>query len=113
VRNQSRLFKTFIANRVPVAEIKITHAVFQYKNVKKQKVVVTVSNITSNSVVISPKTVIGELQPVTIDDWSSEKSSEPEVDVLQKVHIGTDSTLVCSGKDCLICCVTPGFFFNL
>ena len=62
--------------------VEITPAVIQYKNVKTQNVVVTVSNIISNAVVISPKSVIGELQPVTIDDRSSEKSSEPEVDVL-------------------------------
>ena len=47
--------------------VDITPALVNYSFSKGQLIVVNISDLTTNSVVISPKTVICELQPATIE----------------------------------------------
>ena len=54
-------------------------------------IAVTLSNITSNSVVIDPKCINGKLQYVTIDTVSDD-CSDSDVDVLTQVHMGEDGS---------------------
>jgi len=75
----------------------------------RQNVVVTVSNITSNAVVISPKSVIGELQSVT----SLLRKVQSLKLMCCRKFILTLIVPFCSGKDCLICCVNPRNLFQL
>ena len=53
--------------------IKITPAVIQYQHRNNGEIMVNISNLTTNSVTISPKAIIGEVQPVTIDESVFEK----------------------------------------
>jgi len=71
--------------------VEITPAVVQLNNKKHQNIVVTLSHITSNVVVIAPRCVIGELQPVTVDTVSDD-CSDSDVDVLNQVHMCEDSS---------------------
>ena len=48
--------------------IDIAPSVINYDNTKNAEVVVNVTNLTTNSIVISPKSVLCEIQPVTIDE---------------------------------------------
>lgn len=69
--------------------IDIGPGVIQYNSQGKQLVEVTLSNLSTNSVNISPKAIIAELQPVEVESFLSEEM-EPELktnDVLSKVKI--------------------------
>ena len=48
--------------------IDIAPSVINYDNTKNAEVLVNVTNLTTNSIVISPKSVLCEIQPVTIDE---------------------------------------------
>jgi len=71
--------------------VEITPAVVQFNNKKQQNIAVTLANITSNVVVIAPRCVIGKLQSVTVDTVSDD-CSDSDVDVLNQVHMGEDSS---------------------
>ena len=48
--------------------VDVTPTVIQYKNKNNQEVVVNLSNLTTNTVVINPKAILCEIQPVTVTD---------------------------------------------
>ncbi len=56
--------------------IDITPSVVQYKNQRNTEVLVNVTNLTTNTVTISPKAVLCELQPVTVDASVFNKTQE-------------------------------------
>jgi len=74
--------------------VDIGPAVVRYEYGKNSNITVNLSNLTSNVVTISPKEIIGELQPVTVDNSGIDQIEveEPEVDPLQQITIGTDVT---------------------
>lgn len=74
--------------------IDITPAIIDYEFGRTKAVDITVSNITTNSVVISPKEVLCELQPVKIEDVSNEAEGDTKHDsVLDQVNIDTNKKL--------------------
>ncbi len=48
--------------------IDVTPSVIQYDNTRNRKLLVNLTNLTTNTVTISPKAVICELQPVSIEE---------------------------------------------
>ena len=76
--------------------IDITPTVIQYDNRKNTEVMVNLSNLTTNTVVISPKSILCEIQPVKIDTSNYERHSEDNADeqhnVLDDIHIETNLT---------------------
>lgn len=74
--------------------IDITPGIVNYDKEKNRQLIITVSNLTTNSVVISPRSILCELQPVKIED---KIVNEPEDnsfhDVIGKVTIDTSNYL--------------------
>ena len=58
--------------------IDVTPAVIQFENGKKKYVEVTLSNLTTNTVTISPRAVICEIQPVSVTEEVFDKIADPD-----------------------------------
>ena len=71
--------------------IDITPTVIQYKYKANGEVDVNCSNLTTNSITISPKAILCEVQPVTVDESVFDTKLTPEqneqVEALLKKHI--------------------------
>ena len=50
------------------SSVDITPAVIQYEYKKNKEVIVNVTNLTTNSVAITPKSILCEMQPVKVDE---------------------------------------------
>ena len=73
--------------------IDITPSVITYDTKKNAEVMVNVVNLTTNSVVISPKTILCEVQPVVVDKAVFDKiEDETKSNVLDEVHVNTELT---------------------
>ena len=73
--------------------IDITPSVITYDTKKNAEVLVNVVNLTTNSVVISPKTILCEVQPVVVDKAVFDKiEDETKSNVLDEVHVNTELT---------------------
>ena len=73
--------------------IDVTPTVIQYNNRKNTEMLVNLSNLTTNTVVISPKAILCELQPVKIDRSSCEDNKEKHQtseNILEEIHIETN-----------------------
>lgn len=75
--------------------IDITPTVLNYRSGRRQTLTVNLSNLTSNSVVISPKAILCEIQPVDIEQGKLEndeirKTAEKS---LSEIHVDTGDTL--------------------
>ena len=73
--------------------IDITPEVINYEHGKNKVVNVTISNVTTNSVVISPKTILCELQPVKVEDIEDHVESVQDHEILKQIHIETNKKL--------------------
>ncbi|XP_041369658.1 uncharacterized protein LOC121383631 [Gigantopelta aegis] len=72
-----------------VSDLEITPTVVQYRYRDNQEIDIQLSNTTTRTVVIAPRAVICELQPVTIEDEALEEFS-PDASHLSKVTLSTD-----------------------
>lgn len=74
--------------------IDITPAVVYCDTASKQDIVVTLSNLTTNTVNIAPRAIIAELQSVTVDD-TVYKDIEPQQNdnIWENIHIGEDLSI--------------------
>ena len=73
--------------------VDLTPTVIHFTHGCKKEILVNVSNLTTNTVNISPRAVIAELQPVTIDDSVYEDiESGSRNNPLQDIHIGDGLT---------------------
>ena len=73
--------------------VDISPEVINYVHGKTKVVNVTISNVTSNSVVISPKAILCELQPVKVEDMEDHLGNVEENEILKQVHIDTNKKL--------------------
>ena len=68
--------------------IDITPSVITYDNSKNAEVIVNLTNLTTNSVVISPKSILCEIQPVTVDATVYDKiENETMEKIFEEIHI--------------------------
>ena len=68
--------------------IDITPSVITYDKTKKADVIVNITNLTTNSVVISPKSILCEIQPVTVDESVYHKIENEALEkVFENIHI--------------------------
>lgn len=73
--------------------VDITPSVINYSYKKNNEIFVNISNITTNSVTISPKEVLCEIQPVTIDEFVFEKlESKNKSKIFEEIHIDSELT---------------------
>lgn len=69
----------------------ITPAVITYTYGKNGLVEVQISNVTTSTLIIPPRAILCELQPVSVDmTYQLSKSEEPSESVLNKVSVETD-----------------------
>ena len=73
--------------------IDITPEVINYEHGKNKVVNVTISNVTTNSVVISPKTILCELKPVKVEDIEDHIESVEDHEILKRIHRDTNKKL--------------------
>ena len=72
--------------------IDITPAIVHFDS-GRQEIVVNLTNLTTNTVNIAPRSILAELQPVTVDESVHDDSgSHYTHDVLQDLHIGHELT---------------------
>jgi len=70
--------------------IDIASGVIHYNYKKNDKVTVNISNLTTNTVTISPKAIIAEIQPVDVDQTVLDDLNDdqpPEDETFSKIHI--------------------------
>ena len=68
--------------------IDVTPSVIQYNYKENNEVNVSLSNLTTNSVTISPKEVLCEVQPVTVDESVFDKiENESTKKIFEEIHI--------------------------
>lgn len=73
--------------------IDVTPTVINYNYKKNGEISVNVSNLTTNAVTVSPKAIIGEVQPVTVDESVFEKLEKQTSDkIFDEIHIGSNLT---------------------
>ena len=73
--------------------IDITPTVIQYRYKANGEVDVNCSNLTTNSITISPKAILCEVQPVTVDESVFEKiEREASKKIFEDIHIDTKLT---------------------
>ena len=105
--NESKFIPCFTDKEIPVDEtlammaetentglpdyVDITPSVINYKHGHRKDVMVNISNLTTDTVVISPRTVICELQPVTVQ--SGLDIDEEDMEVLKDLKIDADHLL--------------------
>ena len=69
--------------------IDITPAIVHFDSSKKAGITVNLTNLTTNTVNISPRAIIAELQPVTIDQTTYEETVEENAtNFFDEIHIG-------------------------
>lgn len=74
--------------------VDVTPAVIHYNHKEHTEVFVNLSNLTTNSVTISPRTILCEVQPASVDESVFEKlESETEKRIFEDIHIEEDLTL--------------------
>ena len=73
--------------------VDISPEIINYEHGKTKAVNVTISNVTTNSVVISPKSILCELQPVKVEDMEYHVENIEENETLKQVHIDTNKKL--------------------
>lgn len=72
----------------------LTPNVLNYKSGTRQRLTVNLSNLSTNTVVISPRAVLCELQPVTLEqELKAEEMKDPNQQVLNQVHVDSHQTL--------------------
>ena len=68
--------------------IDVTPTVIQYEHSNKGELMVNLWNLTTNSVTISPKAILGEVQPVTLDESVFEKiEKKTSKKIFEEIHI--------------------------
>ena len=72
--------------------VEITPEIINYRHGTTKEVNITLSNLTSNSVVISPRAILCELQPVNIEE-SKLNYENVTHDILKQVNIDTNNQL--------------------
>lgn len=73
--------------------IDITPSVVYFQYRKNKEITVNVSNLTTNTVAITPKAILAELQPVNVDEAVFEKIQDsPKFDLFNEVTIETTLT---------------------
>ena len=73
--------------------IDITPTVIQYQYRNNDEIMVNISNLTTNSVTISRKAIIGEVQPVTVDESVFEKIEQKSTQkIFDEIHIYSSLT---------------------
>lgn len=73
--------------------IDVTPTVIQYEHRNNGEIIVNLSNLTTNSVTISPKAILGEIQPVTVDESVFERiERETSRKVFEEIHIDSKLT---------------------
>lgn len=72
-------------------DLDIAPMLFYYKYKDFQEIPIVLSNVTNRTIVVQPKAIICEIQPVNVE--SMMKHSEPgdEIGVLDKVNINRDT----------------------
>jgi hypothetical protein len=72
----------------------IAPTVIHYQYKKNGIIQVNISNLTSNTVTVSPKSILCELQPVSVDESVYEKFEQQEKDakIFEEVHIESNLT---------------------
>lgn len=74
--------------------IDITPAVIQHVHGnRRQEIPVALSNISTNAVVISPKTILCELQPVQVTDTEEMEKKQQRADIIERLKIDEDNVL--------------------
>jgi len=69
-------------------DVDIAPEIVDYEYRRGASVTVNISNITTNTISIPPRSILCELQPVTVDEAAMHKMEEPTVkDVLKEIHI--------------------------
>ena len=73
--------------------IDVTPTVIQYEHRNNSELMVNLSNLTTNSVTISPKAILGEVQPVSIDESVFEKiEKKTSKKIFEEIHIDSKLT---------------------
>ena len=68
--------------------IDVTPTVIQYQHRNNGEIMISLSNLTTNSVTISPKAILGEVQPVTVDESVFERmEKETTKKIFDEIHI--------------------------
>ena len=75
--------------------IDVTPAVIRFENCKRNEVTVNLSNLTANTVTIVPKTIICELQPVSVtqDVFDNLADDKPGADIIDEMNLDENSLL--------------------
>lgn len=73
--------------------IDVTPGVMQYNYKKNKEVYVTLSNLTTNSVTISPKAILCEVQPVCVDESVFDRlENQTSKKIFDEIHIDSNLT---------------------
>ena len=73
--------------------IDVTPTVIQYEHRNNGELMVNLSNMTTNSVTISLKAILGGVQPVTVDESVFEKiEKKTSKKIFEEIHIDSKST---------------------
>ena len=73
--------------------IDVTPTVIQYEHRNNSELMVNLSNLTTNSVTISPKAILGKVQPVTVDESVFEKiEKKTSKKIFEEIHIDSKLT---------------------
>ena len=75
--------------------VDITPAVIQFEYGKKKEVTVTLSNLTTNTVTIAPRTIICEIQPVQVTEevFNNIQDNNPVPFIIDSLHMDQNNVL--------------------
>ncbi|XP_041355287.1 uncharacterized protein LOC121372918 [Gigantopelta aegis] len=76
-------------NKTSVPDLEITPTIVQYRYRENQGIEIQLSNVTARTIVVAPRAIICELQPVTIEDEPTEGKGS-DVSFLSKITLSSD-----------------------
>lgn len=85
-------------------DLDIAPMLFHYKYKDFQEIPIVLSNVTNRTIVVQPKAIICEIQPVNVESMMKHSKPGDEMGVLDKVNINRDTlseSQIQQGKDLL------------